>query len=269
MSGTARTAAALKFQGGIFDVDGVLVDSPHGRAWRDALRELMASEWRDIADRTSYSADRFTPAVCQQVIAGLPRLAGARAALDYFGVPGADQRAERYAAAKQELVIRLIEAGQFEAFADALRFVLAVKSAGIPVAAASSSKNAGLLLSAIRMDTFAAQQGIDHPLAGPGRTLLGLFDADLSGHDLARGKPDPLIFLTAAQELGARPERCFVVEDASSGVRAARAGGMAALRVARLADEQALLDAGADLVVSSLDEVSRDALAEGRLERAP
>src|ERR1017187_777905 len=258
---------AMRFQGGIFDVDGVLVDSPHSRAWRQSLHDLMASEWSDIADRTTYSADRFTPAVYQQVIAGLPRLGGARAALEYFGVPDADRRAERYAAAKQDLVATLIESGQFEAFADALRFVLAVKSAGIPVAAASSSRNADLLLRAIRMDTFAAGQRLDHPLIGPGMTLLGLFDADMSGRELPRGKPDPLIFLTAAQELGAPPGRCFVVEDASSGVRAAKAGGMTALGVARLADEKALLDAGADLVVSTLDEVCREAPAEGRLER--
>jgi beta-phosphoglucomutase len=79
----------MGFRGGIFDVDGVLVDSPHDRAWRDALRELMDGEWRDIRDRTSYSPERFTPAVYQQVMAGMPRLAGARAALEYFGVPGA------------------------------------------------------------------------------------------------------------------------------------------------------------------------------------
>jgi beta-phosphoglucomutase-like phosphatase (HAD superfamily) len=58
-----------------------------------------------------------------------------------------------------------------------------------------------------------------------------------------------------------------VVEDAAVGVQAAKAGGMAALGVARLGDEQALADAGADLVVRTLDEVSRPALAEGRLAR--
>ena len=62
----------MKFQGAIFDVDGVLVDSPHSRAWRDALRELMDTEWAIIRSRSSYSPDRFTEAVYQQVIAGLP-----------------------------------------------------------------------------------------------------------------------------------------------------------------------------------------------------
>ncbi|HEY2640030.1 MAG TPA: HAD family phosphatase, partial [Streptosporangiaceae bacterium] len=125
----------MGFQGGIFDVDGVLVDSPHYRAWGEALRELMDTEWAGIRDRTTYSPDRFTESVYQQVLAGLPRLAGARAALEYFGVPDADSRAERYAAVKQEHMTRLIRSGQFEAFDDGLRLVLAVKIAGIRVAA--------------------------------------------------------------------------------------------------------------------------------------
>ena len=62
----------MAFRGAIFDVDGVLVDSPHERAWRDALKELMEGEWSDIRDQTTYSPDRFTPAVYQAVMAGKP-----------------------------------------------------------------------------------------------------------------------------------------------------------------------------------------------------
>jgi len=85
------------FQGAIFDVDGVLVDSPHFRAW--------------------------------------PRLAGALAALKY-----------------------LMEAGEFTAYPDAIRFVLATKAAGIPIAAASSSKNADLLLRQVRLDDYVTER---------------------------------------------------------------------------------------------------------------
>jgi len=256
----------MEFLGGIFDVDGVLVDSPHERAWREALQELMGGDWRDIRNETSYSPERFTKDVYQQVMAGMPRLAGARAALEHFNVPDVDSRVDRYAAVKQEHVVKLIEQGQFVAFADALRFILAVKATGIPVAAASSSKNANLFLRQIRLDTFAAEQRLDYPFIRPGLSLLELFDADISGRDFPHGKPDPMIFLTAAAELGAQPARCFVVEDAVTGVQAAKAGGMAALGVARLGDEKMLAEAGADLVVTSLDDVSRDALRRGRLE---
>jgi hypothetical protein len=59
-----------RFQGAIFDVDGVLVDLPHYRAWRDALQELMGTEWTDVRGRTSYAPEKFTEAVYQQVVAG-------------------------------------------------------------------------------------------------------------------------------------------------------------------------------------------------------
>jgi alpha,alpha-trehalase len=256
----------MAFQGAIFDVDGVLVDSPHELAWRDSLRGLMEGEWRDIRDQTSWTAERFTPTVYQQVMAGKPRMAGARAALQHFGVPDVDARIDQYAAAKQERLVRLIEQGRFMAFPDALRFILAVKHLGIRVAAASSSKNAKLFLERIRLDTFAAEQRLDYGFIHSGMTLQELFDADISGRDFPKGKPDPTIFLTAAEELGVGPGDCFVTEDASSGIQAAKAGGMAALGVARLDDRDLLLGAGADLVVPMLDDVSLEALADGRLE---
>jgi trehalose/maltose hydrolase-like predicted phosphorylase/beta-phosphoglucomutase-like phosphatase (HAD superfamily) len=256
----------MVFQGAIFDVDGVLVDSPHELAWRDSLRGLMEGAWRDIRDQTSWTAERFTPTVYQQVMAGKPRMAGARAALEHFGVPDIDARIDQYAAAKQERLVRLIEQGRFMAFPDALRFILAVKHLGIRVAAASSSKNAKLFLERIRLDTFAAEQRLDYGFIHSGMTLQELFDADISGRDFPKGKPDPTIFLTAAEELGVGPGDCFVTEDASSGIQAAKAGGMAALGVARLDDRDLLLGAGADLVVPTLDDVALEALADGRLE---
>jgi len=44
---------AVRFQGAIFDIDGVLVDSPHQKAWRESLRELMEGEWSDIRGQTT------------------------------------------------------------------------------------------------------------------------------------------------------------------------------------------------------------------------
>jgi beta-phosphoglucomutase len=254
-----------EFQGAIFDVDGVLVDSPHEAAWREALRELMESEWSDISGDTTWSAEAFTPEVYQKVMSGKPRMSGARAALEYFEVPDAETRAEAYGERKQAMVIELIEAGEFAAYPDALRFIIAVKDAGIRVAAASSSKNAGLFLREIRLDTFAEEHGISSESLRPGLTLIEFFDADVSGRDFAEGKPHPEMFLTAEQELGVRPECCFVVEDAESGVQAAKAGYMAALGLAREDDEELLAAADADLVVTSLDDVDLEALVDGRL----
>ena len=254
-----------KFRGAIFDVDGVLVDSPHQKAWRESLRELMESDWRDIRDRTTWSPDAFTPHVYQEYVSGKPRMSGARAALDYFQVPDAGQRAVEYARRKQEMVVRLIEAGDFTAYPDALRFVIAVKDAGLLIADASSSKNAKLFLRKIRLDTFAQEQGISSPSLRPGLSLLDYFDADVSGRDFAHGKPDPEIFLTAAHELGVEPRCAMVLEDAAAGVEAAKAGGMAAVGVARADDTGLLSAAGADIVVTTLDDVDTAALAQGRL----
>ncbi len=50
----------MRINGAIFDVDGVLVDSPHERAWRDALQRLMEVGWTDLAGQTSYAPDMFT-----------------------------------------------------------------------------------------------------------------------------------------------------------------------------------------------------------------
>jgi len=253
------------FRGAIFDVDGVLVDSPHEMAWRESLRELMESDWHDIAGQTTWSPEAFTPRVYEEHMSGKPRMSGARAALDYFKVPDAGQRVGQYAQRKQEMVVRLIEAGDFTAYPDALRFVIAVKDAGLLIADASSSKNATLLLGKIRPDTFAREQGIASPSVRPGLSLLDYFDADLSGRDFAHGKPDPEIFLTAAHELGVEPRDAMVLEDAVAGVEAAKAGGMAAIGIARAADADMLAGAGADIVVTTLDDVDTAALATGRL----
>jgi beta-phosphoglucomutase len=254
------------FQGAIFDVDGVLVDSPHEKAWRESLRELMEGKWHDIRGRTTWSPGAFTSQVYQQEMSGRPRLSGARAALEYFHIPDHDDlRLAEYAARKQETVVRLIEAGDFTAYPDALRFIIAVKDAGIRVAAASSSKNAKLFLRKIRLDTFAREQGITSASLRPGLTLLNFFDADVSGRDFTHGKPDPEMFLTAARELGVAPRAAMVMEDAAAGVEAAKAGDMAAIGIARAHDADLLARAGADIVVTTLDQVDRSALAEGRL----
>src|SRR5512141_88288 len=116
----------MRFDGAIFDVDGVLVDSPHERAWRE------------IVARTSYTPERYTTEVYQAYVAGKPREAGARAALEHFGIPDPDgRRVEEYMAVKQADLIALIERGEFTAFEDALRFLLDLKASGVQIGAAS------------------------------------------------------------------------------------------------------------------------------------
>jgi HAD superfamily hydrolase (TIGR01509 family) len=226
----------------IFDVDGVLVASPHERAWREALA--------DFADPA-----RFTTEFYQANVAGKRRLDGARATLEGLGVLQAVVLAPEYAAKKQALIDRLIAEGNFEAFPDAVRLAVALHAAGLRLALASSSKNVKAMLNQLSLPD--------------GRTLLSIFDADMSGMDVPRGKPDPALFLLAARALDVPPARCLVVEDAPAGIEAARAGGMAALGIARLGDEALLRAAAADLVVTSLDQVDIAALADGALRVRP
>jgi len=192
-------------------------------------------------------------------------MSGALAALEHFKIPDPQRRVEAYAERKQTMVLELIEAGEFTAFPDALRFILAMKAGGLLLAAASSSKNAELFLRQIRLDTFAHEQALEYEFLEPGHNLLELFDTDVSGRDFAQGKPHPEMFLTAAEELGLTPRGCFVIEDAVSGVQAAKAAEMSALGLARADDYELLAEAHADIVVSSLDDIDLDALAEGRL----
>ena len=226
----------------IFDVDGVLVASPHEQAWREAL-----AGYADPA--------RFTTEFYQSRVAGKPRRDGARATLEGLGVADAAERAPDYAATKQALIDRLIAEGSFEAFPDAVRFAVALRAAGLRLALASSSKNVAAMLRRLTLPD--------------GGTLLSAFDADLSGTDVPRGKPDPALFLLAAQALRTPPAECVVIEDAPAGVQAARAGGMAALGIARLHDEPLLRTAQADLVVTSLDQVDVAAIPGGILRARP
>jgi beta-phosphoglucomutase-like phosphatase (HAD superfamily) len=223
---------------GIFDVDGVLLRSPHERAWREALD--------GFAD-----PGRFTAAMYQAHVAGKPRLDGARSALEALDAPDAEGRAQAYAECKQRRLEALIQDGCVTAFADALRFVETMGAIGWRMAVASASKNANQMMEPFRL--------------GSGQVLLEAFAANVCGRDFGRGKPDPEIFLAAAAELGAAPANCVVIEDAPAGLEAAHAGGMIAIGVARLGDEALLRAARADLVVGSLDDVDHGALAGGRL----
>ena len=257
------------FEGAIFDIDGVLVDSPHEKAWRESLRELMDNEWRDVRDKTTWVPDAFTRRVYETQVSGKPRMTGARAVLEYFHVPDDDDesRVAEYADRKQASVVRLIEAGDFEVYPDALRFIIAVKDAGTRLAAASSSKNASMVLREIRLDRFAREQGSSSPSVRPGLTLFDVFDVDVSGRDFARGKPFPEMFLAAADGLGVAPAAAVVLEDAVAGVEAAKNGRMSTIGIARAGDAELLHEAGADIVVKSLDEIDCRAFAVGRLEK--
>jgi beta-phosphoglucomutase-like phosphatase (HAD superfamily) len=252
----------MRLAGGIFDVDGVLLDTPHEQAWRQALEDLMSGPWREFAPQTTYTPGAFTTAVYEAHVAGKPREAGAAAALAYFHVPDPDGTHTReYAEAKQAVLEHLAAAGDVRVYDDAVRFLLEAKGAGVRVCSASSSKNADGFLRAVSVGAFTAAHGMHYPFVSGDTTLLDLFDANVNGLDVPRGKPDPALFLAAAAALGVAPSYCFVVEDAPAGIAAAKAAGMYAIGVARQDDDSDLLRAQhADLVTQRLDEIQVAAL---------
>ena len=224
----------------IFDVDGVLLASPHEQAWREALDGLV-------------DPMLFTTALYQASVAGKPRANGALSALLALGVADAAALAPAYAMRKQARLEQLVQVGAVQAYPDAIRFVCALHRLGWPMAVASSSKNANAMMRTI--------------IAEPGCSLFEMFGVNVCGRDLAHGKPDPEIFLLAASGLGIAAEQCVVLEDAPAGIEAASAGGMSSIGVARLDDAAGLAAAKADLVVTSLDQVSVDSLVQGVLSR--
>ena len=117
------------------------------------------------------------------------------------------------------------------------RLLFGLFEAGVPMAVGSSGppENVDLVLS-----------------------LLGkrpLLASIVTGMDVTRGKPDPQVFLLAAERLGVPPQRCVVVEDAPLGILAAHAAGMAAVGLASTGRGRWML-AGADLVIDTLEGLS-------------
>lgn len=246
----------------IFDVDGVLVDSPHEQAWGDTLRQLMETEWAGLASNTSYRPEDYTTALYQQHVAGRPRMDGARALLQAFGLPDDDSHTGLLAAKKQGMIVDLIEKGSFRAFEDAVVFLLRARACGIKIAAASSSRNANAMMSRVDPHPFLANAQVPEDIVPEDASLYDLMDANVCGRTFAEGKPHPEIFLTASDELDEEVSCCVVVEDSPTGVQAAKSGGIRCIGLARLGDEELLREAGADWVVSSLDLINPDLLCK-------
>lgn len=184
----------------IFDLDGVLVstDALHLAAWR-----AMAARWgfafpEEIADQ----------------LRGVSRtesleliLAAADRADDF---DAADR--ERLAAWKNETYrAQLRSLSPADALPGAARLLAELRARGVKLAVGSSSRNARPILDRLG--------------------FTPRFDAIVDGNDLTRGKPDPQVFLLAAERLGLPPAACIVIEDAASGVQAALAAGCAVVAI--------------------------------------
>lgn len=252
----------MKKKGFIFDVDGVIADTPHESAWRESLQILIENRdnWKKNLRDSSYSPGKFTTELYQELISGKPRFQGAKSALDYFGIKDPDNTfANEYCEFKQTVFLEKIKNGEFNVFNDALFFLITVKSNGAKIAAASSSKNANLILEKIDLKDFAAKNLPHFSFSGP-TSLFSVFDGNVCGMDLYQGKPNPEIFIKAAESIKLKPEDCVVVEDAVSGVKAAINGNFYCIGIARFNNEAELKLAGAQFVTNNLKNIAHEFL---------
>lgn len=232
----------------LFDLDGVLTRTAtvHARAWKDMFDAFL----RQRAGRTGETFTPFDPVLDYgRHVDGMPRLDGTRSFLVSRGItlpeggpddpPGAPTL-HGLSNQKNELVLRLLAAGGVEVFDGSVRYVRAVRAAGLRTAVVSSSANTAEVLDAA--------------------AVAGLFDVRIDGvvarERSLRGKPAPDTFLAAAQALGVAPADAAVFEDALAGVAAGRAGGFGlVVGVDRVGHADDLHASGADIVVDDLTEL--------------
>ena len=177
----------------IFDLDGVLVDT--------AKYHFLA--WRRMAKEIGYD---LTEAVNEK-LKGVSRMHSLEIILELAGVSLNDTEKQKIADKKNSWFMEYIENMKAEEIFPGVKPALQqLRKAGIKVALASSSKNAETVID-----------------------ILGIkndFNAIVDGTMIVHTKPDPEIFLLAAQKLKVQPNECLVFEDAESGVEAALRAGM-------------------------------------------
>ena len=184
----------MRFKAVIFDLDGVIcfTDEYHYLAWKQVADELGAYFDRDINNR----------------LRGVSRMDSLDIILEnYHGEPLSAERKQDIAERKNGLYREYLKKMSTADLSDEVRDTLMrLRELGLKLAIGSSSKNTKLILERIG--------------------LSGFFDAVSDGNNISRSKPDPEVFLKAADMLGEAPADCLVVEDAVSGAQAGHAGGM-------------------------------------------
>jgi beta-phosphoglucomutase len=200
-------------------MDGTLLDSAeyHWLAWR----EILAGEGFELAHH------QFVATFGQRNDTILRDWLGADLPIDEI---------DRIGEAKEARYRALVQAGGITLLPGVERWLKRLQADGWRQAIASAAPRANV-------EAIVAALGI-----------AAYFDAISSAEDVQRGKPDPQVFLIAAERLGVPPARCIVVEDAPAGIEGAHRGGMRAIGV-----RSTHADIKADIVVDTLAELPDDA----------
>jgi beta-phosphoglucomutase family hydrolase len=229
----------------LFDLDGVLTQTArvHAAAWK----EMFDAYLQEHAKRSGETFVPFDPvADYDRYVDGKPRYDGVRSFLASRGIelpegdandPPSAETVHGLGNRKNDLVLALLKRDGVEAYEGSVRYVRAVREAGLHTAVVSASANCKDVLEAA---------GIED-----------LFEVRIDGIVVEqrhlRGKPAPDTFLAAAKEVGVQAAEAAVFEDALAGVEAGRAGNFGfVVGVDRTGQREALLEHGADVVVSDL-----------------
>lgn len=191
-------------KGIIFDLDGVLIhtDEFHYRAWKQ------------IADKIGAPFDRER----NNLLRGVSRMESLEIILEKAPVQYTLEEKQALAEEKNGVYRELLKTLTRKDVAEEVRLTLAeLKVRGWKLAIGSSSKNARFILQQVE--------------------LIDEFDAISDGNNIANSKPDPEVFLKAAEFLGLAPTDCYVVEDAAAGIAAANAGNFVAVGIGAATQE--------------------------------
>jgi haloacid dehalogenase superfamily, subfamily IA, variant 3 with third motif having DD or ED/beta-phosphoglucomutase family hydrolase len=232
----------------LFDLDGVLTDtaSVHAAAWKQMFDDfLLARSERDGTPFREFDASSdYGP-----YVDGRPRLEGTRGFLRSRGIELPDggpddapdaETIHALSTKKNDLVQEKIMTVGVDVYPGSVRYLHAVRDAGLATAVVSSSANAAQVL-----DVAGLAELIDHRVDGVTAKERGL-----------PGKPAPDTFLAAAADLGVDKEHAVVFEDALAGVESGKAGGFGfVVGVDRFGHADALRERGADVVVADLAEL--------------
>jgi beta-phosphoglucomutase family hydrolase len=235
-------------RGCLFDLDGVLTKTAkvHDAAWKEMFDAFL----RDWSQRTGQPFVPFDPVKdYDEYVDGKPREDGTRSFLASRGIelpegseddPPDAETVHGLSNRKNQIVLKRIRTDGVEAYEGSVRYVRAVRDAGLRRAVVSSSANAhDVLVAAGIEDLFEVR-----------------IDGIVAEQDHLRGKPAPDTFLAGARALGLEPAQGVVFEDALAGVAAGRAGKFGyVVGVDRVGQADALRENGADVVVTDLAEL--------------
>lgn len=231
-----------QYQAALFDLDGVITPTAevHMHAWRAMFTDFLATR----PDCAPYTDDDYFA-----YVDGKPRYDGVRSFLASRGIvlPEGSGAAETslqtvsgLGNAKDDMFGAVLAADGVAAYPGSLALLDHLAGLPIVLAVVSSSRNAPSVLAA----------------AGLSDRFAFVLDGKLAGEEGLPGKPAPDTYLYAAQKAGATAATSVVIEDAVSGVAAGRAGAFGlVVGVDRGAGPATLRDAGADIVVSDLEEL--------------